>query len=198
MQELFSLSTGNFQSLLKQKIPLDCIYLLEMINNGEETDSEEFLPFLQRLQRKGYIDVHLKMTKHGEELYKSLFEEKVYVKPKKAEKNSDFERWWAIYPATNDFEINNKHFQGSQKKNIKKDQCATLFNILCNSFTAEDIIRATEYHIFTAKQISYKKGENQLTYIPNSERYLREKYFEGYIDKYKKLGKKQENKDFEI
>lgn len=193
MTELFNLPTAHFQSLISQKIPLDCIYLLEMINNGENIDSEEFLSFLQRLQRKGYIDVHLKMTKYGEELYKSLFEEIVAVKVKKAvEKNDDFEKWWSIYPATNDFEINGKHFQGSQKKNIRKDECKKLFTILCNSFKAEDIIVATEYHINTAKEISYKKRENQLTYITNSERYLRERYFEAYIEKAKNYKPKPE------
>jgi hypothetical protein len=199
MTELFNLSTAHFHSLLKQKLPLDCIYLLEMINNGEEIDSEEFLPLLQRLQRKGYISAHLKMTEYGNKLYNSLFEEIVFIKPKQTiAKNDKFSDWWTIFPATNDFEINGKHFQGSQKKNIKREECHNIFNILCNSFSPDDIIAGTNYHIQTAKEISFKKKENQLTYIPNSLRYLKEKYFEGYIEKAKKVVKIETSKEFEI
>lgn len=186
MNKLFNIPTAHFHNVIKQKIPLDCIYLLEMINGEEDVNFEEFLPFLQRLQRKGYIDNQMKMTKYGKDLYESLFQETVAVKPKRIDKNEEFEKWWAIYPTTNDFEINGKHFQGTQKKNIRKDECKKLFTILCNSFKAEDIIKATAYHINMAKELSYKKRDNQLTFIPNSERYLREKYFESYIGKVEK------------
>lgn len=191
MNKLFNFTENHFLSLLKQKIPLDCIFLLEMLINKEDVDSEEFLPFLQRLQRKGYIDVKGELTEYGKGLYDSMSEEAVLVKvKKKVEKNDDFERWWDVYPATNDFMIHNRHFQGSQKKNIKKDDCKRIFTALCNTYKAEEIIKATEYHIYMAKEISFKKKDNQLTFIPNSERYLREKYFEAYIEKYKNSGKK--------
>lgn len=111
---------------------------------------------------------------------------------------SQFDQWWTIYPATNDFEINGRHFKGSQKKNVNKGQCKEIFDryVKLKLFLAEDIIRATEYHINLAKELSLKKGENQLTYITNSERYLREKYFEPYIEKSKKKKKVVNDGDY--
>lgn len=194
-EKLFNINEDHFLSLSRKKIPLNALYLLEMIKLEKEPDDESYMPMLQWLQRKGYIDNKQKMTQYGEELYNSLFieGEKIVAKRTKKEKNTLFDKWWEeIYPATNDFEIEGKHFPGSQKKNVKKEECERLFIVLCNSFRGEDIILATKYHIDMAKRISSKKGENQLTYITNSERYLRERYFEPYIEKAKNYKPKSE------
>lgn len=200
MTKLFNFTEGHFDSLLKQKIPLECIFLLEMLVNERDVDNEPYLSYLQRLQRKGYIDGKQQLTEYGTALYKSLFENVVAVKPKRAIVKDDlFEVWWSeCYPSTNDFTIEGRHFQGTQRKNIKREDCKRLFAALCNSFAPEDILEATKYHIQTAKEISLKKRQNQLDYIPNSERYLREKYFEPYISKYKANKGKQTIKEFEI
>jgi hypothetical protein len=197
MTKLFNFTEGQFDSLLKQKIPLECVFLLEMLVNERDVDNEPYLSYLQRLQRKGYIDGKQQLTEYGTALYKSLFEDIVAVKPRRvAEKNDLFEQWWETYPMSNDFTINGRHFQGSQMKRMQKAECQKLFNILCNSFKGEDIIAATAYHINNAKEISFKKRENQLTYIPNSLRYIREKYFEAFI---KKVAEKSSAPtDFEI
>lgn len=199
MSKLFNFTENHFLSLIKQKIPLDCIFLLELIILEENIDSEEYLPFIQRLQRKGYIDGKQKPTEYGAALYKSLFEEVVAVKPKTiVQKNDLFEKWWETYPATNDFTINGRHFQGSQTKRIQKDECRKMFAIMCNSFKGEDIIAATAYHINNAKEVSFKRKDNQLTYVTNSLRYLREKYFEPFISKVKEKEQIAASKEFEI
>lgn len=199
MTKLFNFTEGQFDSLLKQKIPLECVFLLEMLVDKANVDDESYLPYLQRLQRKGYIDGKQQLTEYGTALYKSLFENVVAVKPKIiAIKNDLFEKWWEIYPATNDFEINGRHFQGSQVKRIQKAECQKMFSVLSNSYRPEDIIDATAYHINNAKEVSFKKKDNQLTYVTNSLRYLREKYFEPYIEKVKKTNKPTASKEFEI
>lgn len=196
MTKLFNFTEGHFDSLLKQKIPLECIFLLEMLVNERDVDNEPYLSYLQRLQRKGYIDGKQQLTEYGKALYKSLFEDVVAVKPKRAvEKNDLFEKWWETYPATNDFEINGRHFQGSQVKRVQKAECQKMFNVLSNSYKPEDIIDATAYHIKNAKEVSFKKRENQLTYVTNSLRYLTQKYFEPFIGK---LKKEEKPKEFEI
>lgn len=202
MNKLFNFSEKHFQILCKLKLPVDCIFLLEMIKNEEDVSNEEYLPILQRLQRKGYIDVKGILTSYGNALYNSMWEdvtEEIIVTKRRIRVEGDkFEQWWDVYPATNDFEMNGKHFQGTQKKNTGKEEARKLFEAVTLSIPPDDVIKATEYHINMAKEISFKKKENQLTYIPNACRYLREKYFEPYISKFKNVVKTSFPKEFEI
>lgn len=201
MNSLFNFSVEHFRTLCKQKMPLECIFLLEMIKYEVDVDNQDYITGLQRLQRKGYIDSKGKLTQYGEELYNSMWEDAVETKVQKRKKvdGSKFEEWWAVYPTTNFFEIEGREFKGTQNKRIKKEECEKLFTLLCVSLSPDDIIKATAFHIQTAKEISYKKKENQLTYIANSERYLREKFFEPYLERAKKAELTAvTKKDFEI
>lgn len=196
------ISQGHFQNLNKAGLTLNSIYLLEQIINQVDIsglDDRHSLSALQTLQRKGYVDIKMEVTQTGLELYQSLGTE-ILVTKKIKKQDDKFEEWWNIYPSTDDFEINGRHFKGSQKKNIKKDECLVLFNKLINSgFTADDIIRATKYNIDNAKSLSLRKGTNQLSFITNSERYLREKCFEPFILKVQSKTKiSDEPKTFEI
>lgn len=198
---IFNIDDGNIRQLIRGKIPLECAYVLEVLNAGGDV-GEECNKFLQYLQRKGYITHKGEVTKYGKALYEGLFQklETENAPPaKKALKkdDGDFEKWWEIYPPTNHFEHKGKTFEGTQKKNVKKEECKKLFFILTNGeFTAHQVIEATKYHINAAKDLSIKKRDNQLNYVPNSERYLRERYFEPYIKFIDKEAKPEEG--FEI
>jgi len=203
MTKLFNFTQAHYSSLCKQKIPLDCMFILEMIKEEQDIDNEEFLPFIQRLQRKGYIDIHNNLTSYGEELYESMKNEVVTeVKTRKRPRvnGEKFDEWWETYPATNNFTIQNTDFKGTQNKRIKKDECKRLFNVMCSSeFDPDDVILATKHHLQTAMELSLKRRENQVSFIPNSERYLRERYFEPYIKLYKEKQKTAKSGgDFEI
>lgn len=196
------ISQGHFQNLNKAGLTLNSIYLLEQIINQADIsglDDRHSLSALQTLQRKGYVDIKMQVSQTGLELYQSLDTE-ILVTKKIKKQDDKFEEWWNVYPATDDFEINGRHFKGSQKKNIKKDECLVLFNKLINSgFTPDDIINATKYNIDNAKNLSLRKGTNQLSFITNSERYLREKCFEPFISKVQSKTKiSDEPKTFEI
>lgn len=199
MNKLFNINEGHFLSLCKKKIPLASIYLLEMIKQGKEPEDDSYMANLQWLQRKGYIDNKQKITEYGEELYKNLFIEEatVEVKKTKKEKNNLFERWWSAFPSSDGFEINGKIFKGTRKLTQKKGDCERLFNVLINSqFTGEQIIQATKVHVGNLIENSFKSRRNALTYLPNSERYLREKLFEPFIGK--EVEENKQTNDFEI
>lgn len=196
---VFNIKKEHFIFLCKNKIPLDCIFIIEMIKKGEDINNEYFLPFIQRLQRKGYLDVHNKITVYGEELYNSLKEdikEEIAIPKRNILDKNKFDEWWENFPDSNYFTYNGVSFKGTQNKKIQKEQCRKMFNVLSTSlFTADDIINSTKYHISTAMELSIKKRENQLTFIPNSERYLREQYFKPYIERMNKKGDSSPEKD---
>lgn len=151
--------------------------------DGEEVP-EELLSYQQRLVRKGYIDMKGAVMPAGMALYHSLFKEVEEIKVKKREKKplEKFDEWWDVFPTSDNFVVNGRMFPGVRKLTTDKEGCRKIFNALTvNEFTVEDVIRATKYHINMAKQKSYSERANKLTYIPNSLRYLREKYFQPYI-----------------
>lgn len=196
--KLFNINEGHFLSLCRKKIPLNSIYLLEMIKQGKEPEDDVYMANLQWLQRKGYIDNKQQITKYGEELYNSLFleGEQIIAKRTKRERNTLFEQWWECFPSSDGFEINGRVFKGTRKLTQKKADCERLFNVLINSqFTGEQIIEATKTHISNLKESSYKTRRNAITYLMNSERYLNEKTFEAFIGKERE---EEPKSDFEV
>lgn len=149
---------------------------------------------VQSLERKGWIEKDGKPTVFGKDIYNQLCisnntNKEVDIKKKVQENFSSklegFEEWWNIYPTTNTFIApNGNKFSGTQVKRVKKDACQDVWLTLVNKdFTAQDIIKSTEYHFNIVKSISGKTGKNELTFIPNSLRYLRERVFEPFINK---------------
>lgn len=202
--KIFNLEVAHFIHIKKLRIPIEHIFVLEILFLAKDGDGfpPEFLTPMQFLERKGYIDVQGKTTQAGKDLLAVLSSpasellKKDVKKAKKTntEEKDSFEEWWKIYPGTDYFEHKGRTFKGTQSKKMKKEECRRLFIIMCNSnFTAEEIIRATRFHVDMAKDTSYKKGENQISFIANSERYLRERKFEPFIS----LSLKQEIKEQE-
>lgn len=175
------------------------MYLLEQLIEKEDVsalDDIASLSAIATLQRKGYVNTKLEVTDAGNKLYLSLSEHIEVIKREKI-KDDKFEEWWDCYPATDAFEYKGKEFKGTQKKNIKKDECKVLFNKLIHSgLDADKIISATKYHIDSAKSLSLRKGTNQLSFVYNSERYLREKMFEPFIGKVIKDDTPKSNETF--
>lgn len=165
----------------------DVISFLSFLKNGEEIDMEhpKSKALIALMERKELI-VEGKLSVKGEELLENSSQlGEISIKVKKSDK---FEEWWKTYPATDAFSLNGKDFGGSQSKRVKKDICKKTFDKIINAGTpAEDIIKATAYHIEQAKKLSLKKGTSQLSYIANSERYLREEMFAPYIELSKEI-----------
>lgn len=186
----------KYIQILNAGYSLDILYLLKLIKEGIDITDELLHPKIaainQMLLRKELICEN-GVTLSGDELLSYLGEDTVDRKIVKRIKSEGFDKWWQVYPATNMFSHKGKTFTGTQSKRIKKPECKILFAKYVNEgMPAEDIIAATEFHITTAKDESYKQGKNQLSYIANSHRYLNEKMFEPYIELYKQSAKVQE------
>lgn len=156
------------------------ILFLQMLANGEEIDLDhpKSAAILSVLERKELI-LGTEITQKGTTILNGI-----EISSKNSAKKEDlFSKWWEIYPSTDAFTLDGRKFMGTQSKKLKKVDCKKLFDAAIKEGTSpEDIIRATAYHIEQAKKLSLKKGESQLSYIPNSERYLRNKVYEPFID----------------
>lgn len=179
-----NITSQQLEQIYSQGLSMDIVWILQLLDKEViiiEEASDKVKNYIQTCLRKQLITEDLKLTLKGQEVIKQLIggEE---IKAKKREK-SQFDFWWEIYPSTNCFSVKGKSFDGTQKKNIRKDDCRAKFNKYVESgeFTAEDIISATQFHIQMCMDQSFKKKENQLTFCPNSLRYINEKYFEPYI-----------------
>lgn len=174
---------------------LNMLYLLERAYiaplKTEFCANPKIKAWEQTLIRKGLITVEGEITEEGKKVYGILSSSSGEVvaeykkeKKEKVEKvKSDFDRWWDTYPSTDNFVYKNKQFKGSRSMKVKKADCMNKFReiIAEGKWKADDIIAGTFNHMEIAKEDSYRRGENKLSYIANSERYLRERMFEGFI-----------------
>lgn len=187
----FNIDVAHFVRLKKVKIQFEALYVLHLIVNNVPLPPEA-LNSKDWLRRKGYITDNLDVTVYGKELHASLTgnvttELRNAVNAAKVSKEKDiqqdsFDKWWAVFPASSYFEWKGKTFKGTRTLKTGKENCRKLFTVLCNShFRAEDIIRATKYHMDAKREESVVKRINQIDFVANSERYLRERMFEPFI-----------------
>lgn len=186
----------NYQKIIaviQTDLDLGSYLVLELMrnNNSYQGDNYSINAFMKTLLIKGYVSQN-KITDKGLDLLHSvdvIIGEAIPKVPSLKKSKDKFDEWWSVYPATNNFEYKGMKFTGAQTKRIKKEDCKKLFNkLVVLGLDADDIINATKYHIERVKELSYKdfKKANGLTFVANSERYLREKLFEPYIEMAKK------------
>lgn len=178
--------------LKENGLNLNHLWILQQVKEGVKID----FPDTQALVRRMFIDGE-EVTPAGEEFLLNIFAEtsSEIEKITKDEIDEAFDKWWGtrgtdgVYPATDSFEYKGRSFKGSQKKNIKKDTTKKLFRnlVLTKEYTIEEILQGTENQVLSAKEQSYKTGRNHLSFIPNSERFLRELYFAPFINKKPKV-----------
>lgn len=172
--------------LRKDNFNLTHLWLLENYNKGIQID----IPEVKALERRLYI-LDNELTERGKDYYYSLITENSMVKKVASKSDIDiaFDKWWGtrteegIYPSTDNFVYKGRTFGGVQKKNIKKEECKSEFRkiILSGEYSADEVLNGTRNHINIAKEQSLKKGQNQLSFITNSERYLKLRAFASFI-----------------
>jgi len=181
---------NKWKNLSDEGYSSDAVSLLQFIKDEEELDESHMKTssILSLLSRKQLVNEG-KLTVLGQELLDSLDLDE--LAPIKQKAISKFDEWWKIYPGTDAFVYEGQTFSGTQSKRTKKDLCKSHFKkAVNNGISEEDIINATKFHVEQAKKLSLKKG-NQLSFIANSERYLRESMYEPYIELSKNVIKEE-------
>jgi hypothetical protein len=158
-----------------------------LVENGADVDSFCEAPKLkmlhQTVRRKGLLSDTNKVTILGKQLFEFLNEEEVKM-PKKKKTDSDFDKWWGVYPGTDTFTYKSQSFTGTRSMRTKKEECKVKFNSILaeGDYTANELLVALEYEILQKKENSIKTKTNRLTFMQNSLTYLNQRSFESFIE----------------
>jgi len=178
---------SHFEELLKSGFTLDMLFFIMLVENGADVDSFCEAPKLkmlhQTVRRKGLLSDTNKVTILGKQLFEFLNEEEVKM-PKKKKTDSDFDKWWGVYPGTDTFTYKSQSFTGTRSMRAKKEECKVKFNniIAEGDYTANELLAALEYEILQKKENSIKTKTNRLTFMQNSLTYLNQRSFEPFIE----------------
>lgn len=184
-----SLTPFHFEELIKRGYSVDVVFILRMVHEQinfkvlcEEND--KIAALYQSLIRKGLITEENNITTMGQELL-SFMDSKI---PRKIARNktdeTDFKKWWLAYPGTDTFEYGGRQFAGARSLRVNETSCRQKFDeiILEGKFTANELIEALQYDVLKKKELSYKRGENKLSYMQNSLTYLNQRSFIPFIE----------------
>lgn len=192
---LENIKLSHLKKLEENRLTLNHLFVLEKICKGEGEKVSK-MNELKALERKELI-ISTVLTEKGKQFYEDLSGEEANVEitnPPVEElsltKKQLFDLWWGTrqiegaYPTTSYFSYEGKVFEGTRKMNVRK---ADTYKNFCNiidkgEYTGEEIIQATKNHMLMVKRESLKTRSNKMQYVYNSERYLREKAFEGYLN----------------
>jgi hypothetical protein len=179
----------NFERLTEEGVDLSSLYILELFQSGYNVQGMENVKiqgWISGLMRKGLITEDYKITLEGCNILSTLDQDlgRNTLKKVEVQRDEKFKEWWECYPSVDRFIYNNVKFPGARSLRVKQKECEVLFYKLTNEdgIKAEDIIKGTTNHIEELKKISYSSKENRLTYMPASDRYLKEKRFIHFIE----------------
>ena len=179
---------SHFEELLKSGFTLDMLFFIMLVENGADVDSLCEAPKLkmlhQTVRRKGLLSDTNKVTILGKQLFEFLNEEKETKLPKKKKTDTDFDKWWGVYPGTDTFTYKSQSFTGTRSMRTKKEECKVKFNSILaeGDYTANELLVALEYEILQKKENSIKTKTNRLTFMQNSLTYLNQRSFESFIE----------------
>lgn len=186
----FNLTLSHFEQLIKQSYSLDHIFLLKLIEANVDIQplidgSMKIAGLYQSLVRKGLIsNMTQEITLTGREILAYADSDIKEPLRRKKQSVSDFDKWWKIFPSTDNFEYKNKKFMGSRSIKNNREECRIKFNKILSEgdYVSDEIVDATLLDIFLKKEASVRQGDNKLTYIQNSLTYLKQRSYEPFID----------------
>jgi len=195
----------NYEEIFEQGYDLNMLFVISLSREEIESfSSSKVKAWVQTCIRKGLLNEDLTITLSGRQLLdlsnRKFTNDEIQTAVKSViDLSEDFEKWWEIFPSTDYFEWKGKTFEGGRALKINKttgkpNNCKSNFYNIVNEgkYSPEDIIRATEFHVETIKDLSVKKNENKLSFLANSERYLRQRMFGPYVELSKGKKPKQE------
>ena len=185
-----TLTFSHFKELTKAGYSLDMLCFITLVQEGNDvdemcTDDSKMKMLHQTVRRKGLLSESNKITIIGNEVL-SFLNEKI-EQPKIAKKkktDSDFDKWWMMYPGTDTFTYKSQSFTGTRGMRVKKDECKVKFNSIVEEgeYKPTELIAALEYEILQKKENSIKTKVNRLTFMQNSLTYLNQRSFEPFIE----------------
>ena len=187
------ISPKIFKEIIKKSYNLDSIYLLKLIEDGQDIaplyeDSMKISSLYQGLIRKGLISRDdEKITIEGKDLLDFISSDDDTPSPKMIKRKpvvTEFEEWWKNYPSTDSFTYKHKTFKGSRSLRRAKNDCKAKFKAILNEgdYTAQQLIGALKYEVNVKVERSLREGKNLMSYMQGSVPYLNQRTFEGFIE----------------
>ena len=187
------ISPKIFKEIIKKSYNLDSIYLLKLIEDGQDIaplyeDSMKISSLYQGLIRKGLISRDdEKITIEGKDLLDFISSDDNTPSPKMIKRKpvvTEFEEWWKNYPSTDSFTYKHKTFKGSRSLRRAKNDCKAKFKAILNEgdYTAQQLIGALKYEVNVKVERSLREGKNLMSYMQGSVPYLNQRTFEGFIE----------------
>ena len=180
---------SHFEAIIKSGFNLDMLFFIMQVEEGADVDemikdNSKISMLHQTVRRKGLLSDTNKVTIIGKELIAFLNEEKEVKMPKKKKTDTDFDKWWNLYPGTDTFTHGGQSFTGTRGMRVKKEECKTKFNsiLLEGEYKPNELIAALEFEILQKKENSVKTKTNRLTFMQNSLTYLNQRSFEPFIE----------------
>lgn len=190
-QELFTLTIEQFAQVIELGIPLEALFVLECFIQGTNPavhiKATRLAGITQALTRKGYLSKQ-GVTALGKATYDSLLcggmDIKQVVDEIKETAKTAFETWWDNFPLHDGWDEGTRKFEKTRTLRTKREICLLLFTeaVARGTHSAEQIIQGTINHLLTMRFQSIRDKKNKLTFIHNSETYLRNKDYEAWID----------------
>lgn len=185
-----TVTSSHFKELIKAGYSLDMLCFIALIEEGNDVedlcaDNAKLKMLHQSVRRKGLLSESNKITIIGKEVLSFMNEKTEEPKiPKKKKTDTDFDRWWNLYPGTDTFTHKGQAFTGTRGMRVKKDECKLKFNniLLEGDYKADELIAALEYEVLQKKENSVKTKTNRLTFMQNSLTYLNQRSFEPFIE----------------
>ena len=174
---------------MKELIPLDQIFLLQLSNEGynlEDFKEKKISILIRGMKLKGWLNDEGHITKAGKEVWDSMFLPEEEIELNKLQKHEDdFDKFWKKFPATDTVKTGSKILcRGSRSLKNDKDKCRIKFHQILSEgeYTAEEIIRALEYEVQLKIEKSLETRTNKMTYMKNSHAWLTQKAYEAFIE----------------
>lgn len=145
------------------------------------------------LVRKNFMLEDGKLTEEGKKLYELLSDPdfssssvniKKEIKKVKAEYDARFLEWWTSYPASDAFTKNNMFFPGTRSFRVNKDSCQKKYIDILNGgdTTHEEMVKVIKYIVYLKQKETYNPSDNKMRFIQNTETFLNQGSFYGYIE----------------
>jgi hypothetical protein len=186
----------HFKELLTRGYSLDIVFMLLLVHAQEdlETLCKENLKasvLYQTLLRKALITEDNKLTTLGIELLDFINSKSPRKIQRKKVDDSLFGQWWSEYPSSDSFEYKGKEFKGCRTLRINEEECRLKFDKILSEgiYTSDDLVNALKLEVYRKLEMSYKTGENKMSYMKGSLPYLNQRAFVSVIEEIRRGAK---------
>lgn len=197
-----SLTPSLFKGIIG-KYSLDVVFMLKLVEKGVDLASfcegAKLTNLFQLMLRKGLMnDEGTQLTTMGKELLAlvtveweegdDIITDGVKRVSLTKPKSTDFDEWWALYPASDAFELRGKTFKRTRTLKVDPDGCRIKFDkiLLEGKYSLEEMKKAIEMEVRDKQERSMREGKNCLTFMVGSSVYLNQRRYEPYIEDIRK------------